>query len=204
MLFRSLSGRGQGTPWFGDISTFDTASAVSRRSGDEIYPSPLNGGLRPRLCEKSDHKETVGKLFEFPLRLAVKRDEELECASKNGEFASLFPTGNMTPDFSHSLGHFRTLAILRSGLAQRPQPMLPTWTLVWQLEDAMFRALIWRAKNGDGQLVALNVTFSVSLESAISKMHEKSFVILLSIELYLASTQSRLSAVESLPVRLIR
>jgi len=40
------------------------------------------------------------------LRLAVKRDEEWDCASKSGGFVSIFPTGDMTPDFLHSLGRF--------------------------------------------------------------------------------------------------
>ena len=50
----------------------------------------------------------MGKLFNFPLRLAVKRDEEWDCASKSGGFVSIFPTGDMTPDFLHSLGQLRT------------------------------------------------------------------------------------------------
>ncbi len=62
---------------------------------------------RPRLCEKSVRNEAVGKLFNFPLRLAVKRDEEWDCASKSGGFVSIFPTGDMTPDFLHSLGQKR-------------------------------------------------------------------------------------------------
>ncbi len=64
----------------------------------------LNGEKRPRVCEKSYYNETVGKLFTFPLRLAMKQDEEWDCASKSGVFVSIFSTGNMTPDFSHSLG----------------------------------------------------------------------------------------------------
>jgi hypothetical protein len=55
----------------------------------------------------------VGKLFNFPLRLAVKRDEEWDCASKSGGFVSIFPTGDMTPDFSHSLGRFEPFASCR-------------------------------------------------------------------------------------------
>jgi hypothetical protein len=73
------------------------------------------GQNRPSLCEKSDQNETVGKLCTFPLRLAMKQDEEWDCASKSGGFVSIFPTGNMTPDFSHTLGHFRILVILCSG-----------------------------------------------------------------------------------------
>jgi len=46
----------------------------------------------------------VGKFFNFLLRLALKRDEEWDCASKSGGFVSIFPTGDMTPDFLHSLG----------------------------------------------------------------------------------------------------
>jgi len=64
-------------------------------------------GCRPSLCEKSDHNETVGKLCTFPLRLTVKQGEEWDGASKSGAFVSIFPTGNMTPDFLHSLGHKR-------------------------------------------------------------------------------------------------
>jgi len=64
------------------------------------YSLPVS---RRILCENSDRSETVGKLFNFPLRLAVKRDEEWDCASKSGGFVSIFPTGDMTPDFSHSL-----------------------------------------------------------------------------------------------------
>jgi hypothetical protein len=45
----------------------------------------------------------VGNLFNFPLRLAVKRGEEWDGASLNGVFARLSPTGDRTPDFSHSL-----------------------------------------------------------------------------------------------------
>jgi hypothetical protein len=45
----------------------------------------------------------VGKLFNFPLRLAVKRDEEWDCASKIRGFVSIFPTGDMTPDFLHRM-----------------------------------------------------------------------------------------------------
>ncbi len=67
----------------------------------------LDGENRPRLCEKSDHNEAVGKLFNFPLRLAVKPDEEWDCASKSEGFVSIFPTGDMTPDFLHSLGQKR-------------------------------------------------------------------------------------------------
>ena len=39
----------------------------------------------------------------------MKRDEEWDCASETGVFASIFPTGNMTPDFSHSLGRERPI-----------------------------------------------------------------------------------------------
>jgi hypothetical protein len=45
----------------------------------------------------------VGKLCTFPLRLTVKQDEEWDGASKSGAFVNIFPTGNMTPDFSHTL-----------------------------------------------------------------------------------------------------
>jgi len=48
-----------------------------------------------RLCENSDHNEAVGNLFNFPLRLAVKRDEEWDGASLNGVFASLSPTASL-------------------------------------------------------------------------------------------------------------
>jgi hypothetical protein len=61
------------------------------------------------MCEKSDHKEAVGKLFNFPLLLAVKRDEEWDCASKSGGIANFPPTGDMTPDFSHNLDPNRPL-----------------------------------------------------------------------------------------------
>ncbi len=67
---------------------------------------PLYDCCWPRLCEKSVRNEAVGKLFNFPLRLAVKRDEEWDCASKSGGFVRIFPTGDMTPDFLHSLGRF--------------------------------------------------------------------------------------------------
>jgi hypothetical protein len=67
--------------------------------------------LWPRLCEKSVRNEAVGKLFNFPLRLAVERDEEWDCASKSGGFVSIFPTGDMTPDFSHSLGRKPTFLL---------------------------------------------------------------------------------------------
>jgi hypothetical protein len=63
------------------------------------------------VCEKSVRNEAVGKLFNFPLLLAVKRDEEWDCASKSGDFVSIFPTGDMTPDFSHSLGRKWTIRI---------------------------------------------------------------------------------------------
>ncbi len=79
----------------------------------------LNGGDRPRLCEKSVRNEAVGKLFNFLLRLAVKRDEEWDYASKNGGFVSIFPTGDMTPDFLHSLGRFRSFAALHDHVAVR-------------------------------------------------------------------------------------
>jgi hypothetical protein len=49
--------------------------------------------------QKSDHNEAVGKLCTFPLRLTVKQDEEWDGASKSGAFVSIFPTGNLTPDF---------------------------------------------------------------------------------------------------------
>ncbi len=44
-----------------EASSFSTESAASRRSGDEIHPWPPNGGLRPRLCEKSGVRLPVGK-----------------------------------------------------------------------------------------------------------------------------------------------
>ncbi len=69
------------------------------------YSLPVS---RRILCEKSDRSEVVGKHFNFPLRLAVKPDEEWDCDSKTGGFVSIFPTGDMTPDFSHSLGRFPT------------------------------------------------------------------------------------------------
>ncbi len=75
-----------------------------------------SGGNRPRLCEKSVRKEAVGKLFNFPLRLAVKRDEEWDCASKSGGFVSIFPTGDMTPDFLPSLGRFPPHALQHHGV----------------------------------------------------------------------------------------
>jgi hypothetical protein len=71
---------------------------------------PPNGKNRPRLCEKSVRNEAVGKLFNFPLRLAVKRDEKWDCASKIGGFVSIFPTDDMTLDFLHSLDPLRTFA----------------------------------------------------------------------------------------------
>jgi len=51
-----LSGRGQGTPWFGDISTFDTASADSRLSHCNIvvHRSDLPNVLR-RSVEVAGH-----------------------------------------------------------------------------------------------------------------------------------------------------
>ncbi len=74
------------------------------RCTEQRYCS-ASGGNRPRLCENSDHNEAVGEIFNFPLRLAMKRDQEWDCASKSGGFVSIFPTGDMTPDFSDSLGH---------------------------------------------------------------------------------------------------
>ena len=70
----------------------------------------------PRLCEKSVRNEAVGKLFNFPLRLAVKRDEEWDCASKSGGFVSISPTGDMIPDFLHSLGRFLPHALQHHGV----------------------------------------------------------------------------------------
>ena len=83
---------------------------MSLRTRQELLASVRD---RPRLCEKSVRNEAVGKLFNFPLRLAVKRDEEWDCASKSGGFVSIFPTGDMTPDFLHSLGRFETIAAAR-------------------------------------------------------------------------------------------
>ena len=72
----------------------------------------LNAYLRPRLCEKSVHNEPVGKLFNFPLHVAVKRDEKWDCTSKSGGVVSIFPTGDMTLDFSHSLDPLLTFRML--------------------------------------------------------------------------------------------
>ncbi len=72
----------------------------------------------------------MGKLFNFPLRLAVKRDEEWDRASKSGGFVSIFPTGDMTPDFLHSLGHFRSFA---DGLLRQLYDV-PTMILVRAME----------------------------------------------------------------------
>ena len=63
--------------------------------------------LWPSLCEKSVRNEAVGKLFNILLRLAVKRDGDWDCASKSGGFVSIFPTGDMTPDFLHIDGRPR-------------------------------------------------------------------------------------------------
>jgi len=41
------------------------------------------------------------------LHIAAKRDEEWDYTSKIGGFAVFLPTGNMTPDFSHSPGRER-------------------------------------------------------------------------------------------------
>jgi len=85
------------------------------RAPDHLVRSQLvrkpNDRVRPRLCEKSVRNEAVGKLFNFPLRLAVKRDEEWACASKRGGFVRIFPTGDMTPDFLHSLDPKRSLGM---------------------------------------------------------------------------------------------
>ncbi len=59
------------------------------------------------MCQKSDHNEAVGKLCTFPLQLAVKQNELWDGASKSGVFVSIFPTGNMTPDFLHIDGRPR-------------------------------------------------------------------------------------------------
>jgi hypothetical protein len=80
------------------------------------------GHFWPRLCEKSVRNEAVGKLFNFPLRLAVKRDEEWDGASRSGAFVSIFPTGNMTPDFLHTLGRFPPIAPQHSCSARRISP----------------------------------------------------------------------------------
>jgi hypothetical protein len=58
----------------------------------------------------------VGKLFNFPLHLAMKRDGEWDCASKSGSFVSISPTGDMTPDFLHSLGRFPPHALQDHGV----------------------------------------------------------------------------------------
>ena len=61
----------------------------------------------------------MGKLFDFPLRLAVKRDGEWDLTSKSGVFAVISPTGNMTADFSHSLG--RKLPLGSHGWISSPE-----------------------------------------------------------------------------------
>ncbi len=78
----------------------------------------------PRLCEKSNHHEAVEKFFNFSSRLTVKRDEEWDCASRSRGFVSIFPTGNMTPDFLHSLGHFWTFLAVFCDTESRRSSMI--------------------------------------------------------------------------------
>ena len=54
-----------------------TIHALRKPEDSESRHSWANANVHnwPRLCQKSDHNETVGKLCTFPLRLTVKQDE---------------------------------------------------------------------------------------------------------------------------------
>ena len=83
--------------------------AVSRRSGDEIHPWLPNGGLRPRLCEKSGVMSPVGKILTKPPLFEVQSHSSSRFTAKRKGKLKSFPTASLRTDFSHSLGQKWTL-----------------------------------------------------------------------------------------------